>query len=145
MPVVGSVLTPAVSASTGLPLPVGDRGTDLRVDAEQVAAELTIEHVRAYEATLANVQEEIQSAENRLAEISQSADEAMSNQDRDIQPATFCCRFARVGSCRWHANCRYIHERAARLWRCTQHGMQLQCDRILNHGECYHIDQQEHP
>ena len=110
-----------------------------------VIMEETTKNLQEGRETLANLKEEIQTAENRLADILQSADEATSNQARAIQPATFFCCFARVGSCRYHANCRYIHERAARLWLFHQLGMQLQCDRILNHGECYHVERQEHP
>ena len=83
--------------------PVNEEGhlcSTCYIQESTIIMEETTKNLQEGRETLANLKEEIQTAENRLAEISQSADEAMSNQARASQPATFRCRFARVGSCR---------------------------------------------
>ena len=94
---------------------------------------------------LHEVTQEIERAQQQLNDILLTADQAMSNQARAITAATFCCRFARVGQCRYGQGCRYLHERANRLHRLAGHGMQLVCDRVANHGSCYHLERREHP
>ena len=55
---------------------------------------------------LAKLRNEIANAQTRLNDILLSADQVISKQARAIAPATFCCRLARVGHCRYHQKCR---------------------------------------